>query len=56
MSAPKMLEKPQPNFSADKMHTYILGKNLYQHVTGCDAEYFHDIDTQGHHIFRLDAS
>lgn len=26
-------------FSADKMHAFILGKNLYQYLTGCDCEY-----------------
>lgn len=26
-----------PEFSADAMHVYMLGKNLYQSLTGCDS-------------------
>ncbi len=30
--------KPRP--SAEKLHAYMLGKNLYQYLTGCSASYF----------------
>ncbi|MDF1677095.1 MAG: protein kinase, partial [Legionellaceae bacterium] len=32
------LRNPRP--SAEKLHAYMLGKNLYQYLTGCDATYF----------------
>ncbi|WP_274519453.1 protein kinase domain-containing protein [Legionella cincinnatiensis] len=28
--------------SADKLHSFILGKNLYQYLTGCQAAYLHN--------------
>lgn len=30
--------------SADKMHAYMLGKNLYQYLTGCNDYYLNKID------------
>ncbi len=37
MTAPEMIAKPPMPFSADKMHAHILGKNLYQYLTGCNV-------------------
>ncbi|MDF1683081.1 MAG: hypothetical protein P1U36_00340 [Legionellaceae bacterium] len=35
MLAPEM--QGSSNFSADAMHTYLLGKSLYQNLTGCSS-------------------
>lgn len=41
MIAPEMNKKPKISFSADKMHAYILSKNLYQYLTGCNIDAFY---------------
>lgn len=33
-------------FSADKMHTYLLGKNLYHALTGCTLQFLRDTPPQ----------
>ncbi len=33
--------------NASKMHAYMLGKNLYQYLTGCKDSYFHTYDKKG---------
>lgn len=37
MNPPEMYQSN--TFSADKMHAYMLGKNVYQYVTNCSWEY-----------------
>jgi hypothetical protein len=37
MNAPEMYK--QKSYSADAMHAYMLGKNLYQYLTGCNFSY-----------------
>ena len=56
MSAPEMLGNPRLPFSADKMHAYILGKNLYLALTGDDDTAFSYKDSSGKNNLRLDAS
>ncbi|GGI78095.1 protein kinase domain-containing protein [Legionella impletisoli] len=35
-------EFKQAKFSADKAHSFMLGKNLYQYMTKCDYQYLND--------------
>ena len=42
--APPEVVKWGPPISADKMHVFMLGKNLYQYLTNCDNEYLYDRD------------
>ena len=38
-------------FSADKMHAYMLGKNLYQYLTGCSNRYLSNRHDGRHYDF-----
>lgn len=47
-----LLMQPQKNFILlDKMHAYMLGKNLYQYVTGCGDEKLYEITNESQYDF-----
>ena len=39
MNPPELGKHPWPKTSADQMHSYMLGKNLYQYLTDCKPMY-----------------
>lgn len=41
MNPPEFKRWDRVPFSADKMHSFMLGKNLYQYLTQCDFEYLY---------------
>lgn len=54
MSAPEILYNSPDFHSAEKMHVYMLGKNLYQTLTGCSYKDFYKNKFSNH--VRTDAS
>lgn len=47
-----LLIQPQKNFiSVDKMYAFMLGKNLYQYVTGCREEKLYEITDASQYDF-----
>ncbi len=42
MDAPERQNQLTVGFSADKAHSYMLGKNLYQFLSGCSDDYLED--------------
>ncbi|KTD18778.1 serine/threonine protein kinase [Legionella lansingensis] len=52
LSSSKYMDPPEfgmweLGFNADKIHSYMLGKNLYQFLTGCDHTAFFKLGSQG---------
>ncbi len=42
MNPPEMASHRRENLSVGKFHSYMLGKNLYQYLTGCPFDYLTD--------------
>lgn len=38
-------------FSADNVHSFMLGKNLYQYLTDCDSDYLYDKNSSSQYSF-----
>lgn len=49
LEAPELInfDREKPPIDVDKMHAYMLGKNLYQYLTGCNDSYFFTYDEKG---------
>ncbi|MCH9756595.1 MAG: hypothetical protein K0U37_05325 [Gammaproteobacteria bacterium] len=56
MSPPEFKYGNTRAFSGDKMHAYLLGKNLYQYLTGSTPRIFYGKDAQGKQKIKTDAS
>lgn len=55
LSATSFMNPPEigssNSFSSDKMHSFMLGKNLYQYLSGCDTLYLHHKDSAAYYDF-----